>query len=207
MKQTLLLVDDDPPILETFSRYLTKEGYSVHTADGGEKAIAVLRTLTPDAILLDIMMEPMDGWETLLAIRDNPKTQAVPVMMVTAKSPTWDEIQKYGGEMDDFVMKPRDLVNISVSVRQTIAANARMVATIETLRARGADPDKIHEYVLLLRKVRITQKLFGGFRPILDGDTNFLGQEESRLAQLEQELGNENSFAGSDLDPGGRRAV
>jgi two-component system OmpR family response regulator len=207
MTQTLLLIDDDPPILDTFSRYLAKEGYRVHTADGGEKGIAVLGTITADVILLDVMMEPMDGWETLLAIRDNPKTQAVPVMMVTAKSPNWDEIQKYGGEMDDFVMKPADLKIISGSIRRTIGANARMVATVEKLRARGADPDKIREYVLLLRKVRITQKLFGGFRHILDADTNFLGQEESRLAQLERELGIESSFAGTDLDPGGRRAV
>ncbi len=205
--QTILLIDDDPPILETFSRFLTKEGYSVHTADGGEKAIAVLETIIPDIILLDIMMEPMDGWETLLAIRNNPKTKTVPVMMVTAKSPTWEEIQKYGGEMDDFVMKPRDLVNISVSVRKTTAANAQMAATVEKLRARGADPDKIQEYVLLLRKVRITQRLFGGFRYILDADTNFLGQQESRLAQLERELGIESSLPGSDPDPGGRRAV
>ena len=207
MPQTLLIIDDDPPILDTFSRFLTTQGFTVHTAEGGEEGIALLGTITPDLILLDVMMEPMDGWETLLAIRDNPKTRAVPVMIVTAKLPTQEEIQKYGGEADDFVMKPVDLQIIPASVRQAIETNTRMTGVVEGLKGRGADPDQIREYISLQRKVRITQKLSGRFRDRRDTDTCLLSQLESRLAQLEQELGIVLPPAASDPDPGGRHSV
>ena len=203
MPQTILLVDDDPPILDTFSRFLEKQGFTIYTADGGEKCISLLGTTRPALILLDIMMEPMDGWETLLAIRDNPGTRAIPVMMVTAKPPTRDEIQKYGGEADDYLMKPLDPRIISASILKAIDANEQMLRTAETLRARGVDTDRVQEYISLLRKVRLTQKLFGRFRHIWNADIHFLGQQESRLARLNEELGITAPSAAGDRDPGG----
>jgi two-component system, OmpR family, response regulator len=204
MPQILLLVDDDPPILDTLSLFLEKQGFTIYTADGGEKCISLLGTTRPDLILLDIMMEPMDGWETLLAIRDNPKTRDIPVMMVTAKPPTRDEIQTYGGEVDDYLMKPLDPRIISASVRQTIDSSDQMLRTVEALRARGVDEDRVHEYISLLRRVRLTQKLFGRFRHIWNADIHFLGQQESRLARLNKELGIAASPAAGNQDPGGK---
>lgn len=207
MPRTLLLVDDDPPILDTFSRFLEKEGFTIYTADSGEKCISLLGTISPDLILLDIMMEPMDGWETLLSIRDSPKTRAIPVMMVTAKPPTRDEIQNYGGEVDDYLMKPLDPRKISASVREAIDANEQMLITVEKLRARGVDADRVHEYTSLLRRVRLTQKLFGRFRHIWNADIHFLGQQESRLARLNEELGITVPSPDGDQDPGGKQPV
>jgi DNA-binding response OmpR family regulator len=205
--QTLLLVDDDPPILDTLSLFLEKQGFTIYTADGGEKCISLLGTVKPDLILLDIMMEPMDGWETLLALRDNPKTRAIPVMMVTAKPPTRDEIQTYGGEVDDYLMKPVDPRIISVSVRQAIDANEQMLRTVEILRGRGVNEDRVREYISLQRKVRLTQKLFGRFRHIWNADIHFLGQQESRLSRLNEELGIDAPSAAGDKDPGGKQPV
>jgi response regulator RpfG family c-di-GMP phosphodiesterase len=149
----------------------------------------------------------MDGWETLLAIRDNPRTRAIPVMMVTAKPPTRDEIQNYGGEVDDYLMKPLNPRSISASVRQAIDASEQMLRTVETLRVRRVDEDRIQEYISLLRRVRLTQKLFGRFRHIWDVDTHFLGQQESRLARLNEEMGIEIPTAAVDKDPGGKQPV
>ena len=207
MPQTLLLVDDDPPILDTFSRFLEKEGFTIYTADGGEKCISLLGTTLPDLILLDIMMEPMDGWETLLAIRDDPKTRDIPVMMVTAKPPTRDEIRIYGGEVDDYLMKPLDPRKISESVRRAIDASEEMHRTVASLRARGVETDRVREYVSLLRRVRLTQKLFGRFRHIWNADIHFLGQQESRLARLNEELGIDAPSGAGSGDPGGKRPV
>jgi two-component system, OmpR family, response regulator len=189
MAPVLLLIDDDPPIRDTFSRFLAKEGFTVYTAEGGEAGLAMLGTVAPDLVLLDIMMEPMDGWETLLAIRDNPATRMIPVMIVTAKPPTRDEIRKYGGEADDVTMKPVDLPTISASVRRAMETNARMNGMLDGLIARGADPDQIREYISLQRMVRITQKLSGRFHDYGNTDTSFLLHLESRLVQLGQELG------------------
>jgi two-component system, OmpR family, response regulator len=186
---TLLLVDDDSAVRDIFSLFLTKQGFEVHTADGGEACIAALGTLTPDLILLDIMMEPMDGWQTLLAVKTNPETRSVPVMIVTAKPPTRDEIRNYGGYIDGFVMKPAEFKSLPGSVSQAIETNAQMNRAMQELQDRGIDPDRVLEYISLLRQVRITQKLSGRFQNYWNTDVNFLMQQESRLARLEQDLG------------------
>ena len=142
---------------------LTPQGFTVYSAEGGEKGIGLLGTIAPDLVLLDLMMEPMDGWATLLEIRNNPRTREVPVMMVTAKPPTLEEIRKYGGEIGDFLMKPMDLQQIAASVRQAIETNARMARVVEGLKDHGTDPGRIREYISLQRKVRIAQKLFRAF--------------------------------------------
>ena len=69
---TVLIVDDDPAIREIFTVYLEMEGYRILAAAGGMECLDLLKTQKPDLILLDMMMEPMDGWETLLAIRSQP---------------------------------------------------------------------------------------------------------------------------------------
>ena len=186
---TLLLVDDNSSVREIFSLFLTKLGFEIQTADSGETCITLLGTLTPDLILLDVMMEPMDGWETLLAIRGNPKTRSVPVMMVTAKPPTKDELLRYGGDVDDFVMKPVDFKSLSGSISQVIAMNMQMNRTIQELLDRGVDEDRIREYVALLRRVRMMRNLSGRFQDLWSPDLPSLELQESRLARLEGDLG------------------
>jgi two-component system, OmpR family, response regulator len=199
---TLLLVDDNSPVREIFSLFLTRQGFEVHTADSGEACITLLGTLTPDLILLDVMMEPMDGWETLLAIRGSPKTRSLPVMMVTAKPPTKEELQKYGGDADDFVMKPVDFKTLSGSIMQVIEANTRMNRIVQGLLDRGADPGRVCDYISLLRRVGIMRNLSGRFQDFWSPDIPSLELHESRLARLEQDLG----IAPED-SPGRRRAV
>ena len=75
-------------------------------AYGGEECLGILKTVTPDLILLDIMMEPMDGWETLEKIKENPVTKDIPVLMLTAKQLTPTEAEEYGIFIEDYVLKP-----------------------------------------------------------------------------------------------------
>lgn len=62
---TFLMVDNDPDIRDFFRIFLTRQGHTIHTVPGGKECIEILQTLTPDLIVPEIMMEPMDGWETL----------------------------------------------------------------------------------------------------------------------------------------------
>ena len=82
---TILVVDDSPFIVDVFVTMLERGGYRTVAAYGGEECLGILKTVTPDLILLDIMMEPMDGWETLEKIKENPATKDIPVLMLTAK--------------------------------------------------------------------------------------------------------------------------
>ena len=85
---------------------LKRKGFKAIPSHGGDEALTVLTTVTPDLILLDIMMEPMDGWETLDRIKANPATKDIPVLMFSAKKITPDEAEQHCLNIEDFVSKP-----------------------------------------------------------------------------------------------------
>jgi two-component system OmpR family response regulator len=114
---TVLIVDDDPAIREIFSRYVEMGGYKVLAADGGSGCLEILKEHTPDIILLDLMMEPMDGWETLLAIRATASARQVPVIIITGKHPAPEDIQLYGSLIEDYVGKPVDFRMVVKSLK------------------------------------------------------------------------------------------
>jgi DNA-binding response OmpR family regulator len=66
----------------------------------------MVRAYVPDLILLDVMMEPMDGWQTLMDLKKNLDTSGIPVIMVSGKKPTPDDIHMYGKFYEQYVMKP-----------------------------------------------------------------------------------------------------
>ncbi|GAB6284261.1 MAG: response regulator [Methanoregula sp.] len=103
---TILIVDDNADIRELFTTFLTIAGYSTLSAPGGEECLALLEKNQPDLILLDIMMEPMDGWQTLTLIKNTPAKKDIPVFMVTGKAITDGEAQKYRGQFKIYLMKP-----------------------------------------------------------------------------------------------------
>ncbi len=80
---TVLVVDDEPSVRELMHRFLSKEGFRVVTAAGGEDGLRLARSLRPDVITLDVMMPGMDGWAVLSALKANADTTDIPVIMVT----------------------------------------------------------------------------------------------------------------------------
>ncbi len=76
------------------------------TAGGGQDCIDMIQAYVPDLILLDVMMEPMDGWQTLMNLKRNPDSCRIPVIMVSGKTPTPDDVHMYGKYYEHFVMKP-----------------------------------------------------------------------------------------------------
>ncbi len=81
--RTVLVIDDDPAVLDLMQRFLAKEGFAVRTAANGPDGLALARTLRPTAITLDVMMPGMDGWAVLAALKADPELAAIPVVMVT----------------------------------------------------------------------------------------------------------------------------
>ncbi|MBM4287690.1 MAG: response regulator [Deltaproteobacteria bacterium] len=80
---TVLVIEDDPGARELLTRFLTKEGYRVETAAGGEAGLRLARELHPDIITLDVMMPGMDGWAVLSALKADPELADIPVVMLT----------------------------------------------------------------------------------------------------------------------------
>ncbi|MED1269468.1 response regulator transcription factor [Bacillus mycoides] len=99
----ILLVDDEPRMLELLTLYLTPIGYNCVCAASGEEAISHIENRNFKFVLLDIMMQKMDGWETCKRIRSFSN---VPIIMVTARDQTVDVVQGLKLGADDYVTKP-----------------------------------------------------------------------------------------------------
>jgi CheY-like chemotaxis protein len=81
---SILVVDDDPEIVSMLSMRLTKRGYKISTANDGHRAIELAKREKPDLVLLDVMMPGKSGWEVARALKQDPVTQGIKIIMVTA---------------------------------------------------------------------------------------------------------------------------
>jgi DNA-binding response OmpR family regulator len=102
-KQTVLIVDDEVNICELIRLYVEKEGYHAAIANDGQDAIDKSKSLSPDIILLDIMLPVKDGWQVCREIR---ATSNVPIIMLTAKGETFDKVLGLELGADDYMVKP-----------------------------------------------------------------------------------------------------
>ncbi len=102
----ILLVDDEPDILEFLSYNLKKEGYNVFTANNGKEAVTVAKKENPQLIILDVMMPDMDGIETCREIRDIPGLKDVMIAFLTARSEDYSQIAGFDVGADDYINKP-----------------------------------------------------------------------------------------------------
>ncbi len=103
---TILLVDDEPDILEFLSYNLKKNGYQVYTAINGEEGIKVAIKTKPDLIILDVMMPKMDGIETCEQLRTIDELEHPIIVFLTARSEDYSQIAGLNVGADDYITKP-----------------------------------------------------------------------------------------------------
>ncbi|MBR4459804.1 MAG: response regulator transcription factor [Clostridia bacterium] len=116
-KPIILLVDDDPSILQLVELYLVKEGFDVRTAQRGDDALAEFRRNQPDLILLDLMLPGVDGTGVLKTIR---RTSSVPVIILTARDETIDKVLQLELGADDYITKPFDMKELVARVKAVL---------------------------------------------------------------------------------------
>ena len=116
-KPRVLIVDDARIARKTMAALLYREGYHLSLAENGQKALEYLEIITPDVVLLDVMMPGMDGFELCRRIRLNPGTANVPIIMVTAVNGVDTRLQAIEAGADDFIHKPYDGVELRARVR------------------------------------------------------------------------------------------
>lgn len=105
-KIKVLVVDDEPDIVEILKYNLQKEGYEVATAEDGIKGVKVAGKFLPDVILLDIMMPNQDGVETCLQIRQIPELKNAFIIFLTARMEEYSEVAAFDVGADDYITKP-----------------------------------------------------------------------------------------------------
>ncbi len=117
MARNILVVEDDPNIVDLLRMYLEKEGFEVRIAMDGGKAVEEFKTREPDIILLDIMLPVMDGWGVCAKVRE---TSRVPIIMLTAKSEVSDRIQGLEMGADDYLVKPFEMKELLARINAVL---------------------------------------------------------------------------------------
>jgi two-component system, OmpR family, alkaline phosphatase synthesis response regulator PhoP len=104
--ETILVVDDEEDILELLRYTFARENYRVHCAGTGEKALAAARELSPDIVVLDLMLPGMNGLEVTRTLKGDPVTRSIPIIMLTARGEEADIVTGLELGADDYVTKP-----------------------------------------------------------------------------------------------------
>ncbi len=118
----VLIVEDEPAILDSLSFILSRKGWSVAVARDGERALEAVRRLKPKMLLLDIMLPKMSGLDVLKAIRSHPSTRNTAVVVLTARGQQYDRQLAAELNADGFVTKPYSNVMVVEEVRRMLAA-------------------------------------------------------------------------------------
>lgn len=114
----VLVIDDDPVTLELLAEKLQEQGYAIETANDGEEGLYKAETWDYDAIVLDVVMPRVDGWEVLARLR---KTKKTPVLMLTGrKIASVDKVRGLDTGADDYLVKPFDLPELLARLRALI---------------------------------------------------------------------------------------
>lgn len=113
----VLLADDDAMIRNTLRQLLETCGYVVLLADDGQEALDKARTLSPDVVLLDIMMPKLDGLDVCRRLKSDPATASIPVLILTALAEHEDLIKGVAAGADEFLSKPIDREELTLRVR------------------------------------------------------------------------------------------
>ncbi len=123
----ILLIEDESDLLASLVRALREEGYAVDTAADGEEGLYKAREVAYDAIVLDVMLPRLDGWEVLERLRPSRKT---PVLMLTARDTTKDRVRGLDAGADDYLVKPFDLEELFARLRAIIRRAAGQTVNV-----------------------------------------------------------------------------
>ena len=133
-KSRILIVDDDPGVLETFGSILEDQGYELDFAGNGSEALKKAAELVPDLILTDAMMPEIDGFEVCSRLRKDPLLAEVPIIMVTALNDQASVLKGIEAGADDFISKPVDIDEIRARVKTITRLNRYRLLLSERIK-------------------------------------------------------------------------
>ncbi|MDJ0852046.1 MAG: response regulator [Myxococcota bacterium] len=197
MSHTILVIDDEPDLLELVRVNLDQAGYRVETAADGREAMASLRRDRPDLVVLDLMLPDVSGTDLCRQLRSSSEFSDLPIIMLTAKADEVDRVVGFELGADDYVTKPfspRELtLRVNAVLRRKTAASAPG-AQLEhgTLRL---DPDR-HRCFVDGAEIDLTAKEFDLLRTLMSRP----GRVMTRDALLEQVWGADITVTSRTID-------
>ena len=122
MAKKVLIVDDDPPLLEAVEMALASEGFEILKASNGARCMQVVAEDSPDLVVLDINMPVMDGLQVLRVLRENRATRNLPVIVLTARDEDLAVKQAWETGIDFYITKPFDIGELKLVVHRALEA-------------------------------------------------------------------------------------
>ena len=122
MGKRVLVVDDHPPMVRLIEETLTREGFSVLSAENGAQCLRKVATERPDLVILDVEMPMMDGFQVLRALKLKPATRDLPVIMFTIRKQHHDVLAGLMRVADEYLTKPCKMEDLVAAVKRTLAA-------------------------------------------------------------------------------------
>ena len=158
---SILIVEDDPDIAQLLEHYLQNAGHSVERLSTGNAVMPSLRRRRPDLVILDLMLPGMDGLLVCQAMRAEPATAAIPVIMLTARGDESDRVSGLELGADDYVTKPFSPKELTARVGALLRRATRPASPVSLLRYGPIliDADR-HHVVVDGREVKLTAKEF-----------------------------------------------
>ena len=158
---SILIVEDDPDIAQLLEHYLQNAGHSVERLSTGNAVMPSLRRRRPDLVILDLMLPGMDGLLVCQAMRAEPATAAIPVIMLTARGDESDRVSGLELGADDYVTKPFSPKELTARVGALLRRATRPASPVGLLRYGPIliDADR-HHVVVDGQEVKLTAKEF-----------------------------------------------
>ena len=200
MTKRILLVDDDPSIVQVLRSYLEQAGYIVLTAYDGDAAMRLIRQERPDLAILDLMLPGRDGWALTRTVRADPMLGALPIILLTARVEDSDKILGLELGADDYVTKPfnaREVIARVAALLRRQALDQRPQATPRILCVGGLRLD-LDQRTLAVdgRAIELTRTEFSLLEALLDNPGYTLTRDEL----IERALGYAYEGMGRVLD-------
>lgn len=178
--ETILIVDDEKDIAQALEYNLAKEGFKILKAHDGHAALRSSREKAPNIIILDLMLPGMSGFEVCRALKKDPKTSNIPIIMLTAKTGESDKIVGLELGADDYITKPFSMRELVARVKTVLRRYGPMA---EEPRHKlkfsdlDIDPEK-HEVRALGKVVELTAKEFALLRFLAENKEKVFGREK-----------------------------
>ena len=166
----ILVVEDEEDILELVSFNLKKEGYQVRGVTSGEEALQEVRRKIPSLIILDLMLPGVDGFDVCKSLKNNPRTKAVPIVMLTARSEEADIVIGLELGADDYLTKPFSPRELIARVRAILRRSKIDISDHEILQ-KVHDIEinvKRHEVLISGNQINLTSTEFRVLRLLAD---------------------------------------
>jgi len=179
VSKQILVVDDEPDILELVRFNLAQEGFEVRTAMTGSEALDQIAQSPPDLVVLDLMLPDKSGTEVCREIRSKPETAGLPVIMLTARSEEVDRVVGFEVGADDYVVKPFSPRELMLRIRAVL----RRGDEVDTPARRfeygplSLDPER-HRCSVSGQEVELTTKEFGLLAALMGRPGRVLSREQ-----------------------------